>query len=152
MCIRHSFENKFPGFIHLYGFYLNSKNIKKQLSTFYQFKGVAMQILDVLTLFIVSIVNSIKWLAIHHMGVKSKLETQNQWHVALYPLLLFGKRKGVPLFKHSMPFFNSHLNFHLRRQAKTNWSSQRSTLGISALPTLIIISEEPFSHSPLPSE
>jgi hypothetical protein len=34
--------------------------MKEQLPTFYQVKGVAMQILDVLTLFIVSIVNSIK--------------------------------------------------------------------------------------------
>lgn len=58
------------------------------------------------------------------------------------------QREKNPLLKLSMPFFNSHLNFHLRRQAKTKWSSLRCTLGISALPTLIIIREQPFSHSP----
>jgi len=124
------------------------KNIKKQVATFCQVKGAEVKTLYLLTLFTVSI---LKLLTIHHKGIKHTLELQNQWHVALYPVLFFGKEKEL-ILRLSMPFFNSHLNFHLRRQAKTNWSSLRCTLGISALPTLIIIWEESFSHSPFPSD
>lgn len=95
------------------------ENIKEQVATFCQVKGAAVQTVYLLTLFTVSVLNSFKLLTIHHKGIKHAMELHNQWHVALYPMLFFGKEKEL-LLKLSMAVFNSHLNFRLRRQAKTN--------------------------------
>lgn len=54
------------------------KNIKEQVATFCQVKGAAVRTLYFLTLFTVSILNSLKLLTIHHKGIKHTLELQNQ--------------------------------------------------------------------------
>lgn len=54
------------------------RNIKEQVATFCQVKGTAVQTHFINIIHKVSIINSIKLLTIHHKGIKSALELQNQ--------------------------------------------------------------------------
>lgn len=92
-----------------------------------------------------SILRSIAPLTIQHQGMKSALRLQKSMTTCPLPTAFLWQAAKKPLLKHSMPFFNSQLCFHLKRQAKTNYSSLRSTMGISTLPTSIIIRQECFS-------
>lgn len=92
-----------------------------------------------------SIMSSITLLTIQHQGMKSALRLQKSMTTCPLPTAFLWQAVKKPLLKLSMPFFNSQLCFHLKRQAKTNYSSPRSTTGISSLPTSIIIRQECFS-------
>lgn len=96
-----------------------------------------------------SILRSIALLTIQHQGMKSALRLQKSMTTCPLPTAFLWQAAKKPLLKLSMPFFNSQLCFHLKRQAKTNYSSLRSTMGISTLPTLIIIGKS-VSPFPLP--
>lgn len=88
---------------------------------------------------------SIALLTIQHQGMKSALRLQKSMTTCPLPTAFLWQAAKKPLLKLSMPFFNSQLCFHLKRQAKTNCSSLRSTMGINTLPTSIIIRQECFS-------
>lgn len=91
------------------------------------------------------ITSSIALFTIQHQGMKSALRLQKSMTTCPLPTAFLWQVAKQPLLKLSMPFFNSQLCFHLRRQAKTNYSSLRSTMGISSLPTSTIIRQEYFS-------
>lgn len=88
-----------------------------------------------------SIMSSITLLTIQHQDMKSALRLQKLMTTCPLPTTSLWQAAKKPLLKLSMPFFNSQLCFHLKRQAKTNCSSLRSTMGISSLPTSIIRQE-----------
>lgn len=92
-----------------------------------------------------SIMSSITLLTIQHQGMKSALRLQKLMTTCPLPTTSLWQAAKKPLLKLSMPFFNSQLCFHLKRQAKTNYSSLRSTMGINSLPTSIIIRQECFT-------
>lgn len=89
--------------------------------------------------------SSIALFTIQHRGMKSALRLQKSMTTCPLPTAFLWQAAKKPLLKLSMPFFNSQLCFHLRRQAKTNYSSLRSTMGIRSLPTSMIIRQEYFS-------
>lgn len=89
--------------------------------------------------------SSITLLTIQHQGMKSALRLQKSMTTCPLPSAFLWQTLKKPLLELSMAFFNSQLCFHLKRQAKTNYSSLRSTMGISSLPTSIIIRQECFS-------
>lgn len=91
------------------------------------------------------IMSSIALFTIQHQGMKSALRLQKSMTTCPLLTAFLWQAAKQPLLKLSMPFFNSQLCFHLRRQAKTNYSSLRSTMGISSLPTSTIIRQEYFS-------
>lgn len=92
-----------------------------------------------------SIISSITLLTIQHQGMKSAFKLQKSMTTCPLPTAFHWQAAKKPLLKLSMPFFNSQLCFHLKRQAKTNYSSLRSTMGIRSLPTSIIIIQKCFS-------
>lgn len=92
-----------------------------------------------------SIISSITLLTIQHQGMKSALRLQKSMTTCPLPSAFLWQTLKKPLLELSMAFFNSQLCFHLKRQAKTNYSSLRSTMGISSLPASIIIRQECFS-------
>ena len=110
-----------------------------------QGRRTAVWTLSLLALFINFIISSITLLTIQHQGMKSTLRLQKSMTTCPLPTAFLQWAAKKPLLKLSMPFFNSQLRFHLKRQAKTNYSSLRRTMGISSLPTSIIIRQEWFS-------
>lgn len=92
---------------------------------------------------------SIASLTIQHQGMKSALRLQKSMTTCPIPTAFLWKAAKMPLLKLSMTFFNSQLCFHLKRQAKTNYSSLRSTMGIGTLPTSQLLGNN-VSLFPLP--